>query len=73
MSVTVNNNSPIQDNVHLDDHSQPTHEKNHYCKDQIQAFVEQAVVKTRSQVLPRLGKLENLSYEFDWTFSVTRV
>ena len=30
-------------------------------------------MKTRSQVLPRLGKLENLSYEFDWTFSVTRV
>ena len=23
-SVTVNNNSPIQDNVHLDDHNQPT-------------------------------------------------
>ena len=48
------------------------HEKNDYCKDQIQAFVEQAVVKTRSQVLPPLGKFENLSYEFDWTFSVTR-
>ena len=30
-------------------------------------------MKTRSQVLPRLGKLENLSYEFDWTFSVTRI
>ena len=71
-SVTVNNNSPIQDHVHPDDHTQPTHEKNHYCDGQIQAFVEQAVVKTHSQVLHPLGKLENLSYEFDWTFSVTR-
>ena len=26
MSVTVNNNSPIQDNVHSDDQSQPTFE-----------------------------------------------
>ena len=26
-SVTVNNNSPIQDYVHPDDQSQPTHEK----------------------------------------------
>ena len=25
-SVTVNNNSPIQDYVHLDDHTQPTYE-----------------------------------------------
>jgi len=25
-SVTVNNNSPIQDYVHLDDHSQPTYD-----------------------------------------------
>ena len=25
-SVTVNNNSPIQDYVHLDDHNQPTHD-----------------------------------------------
>ena len=25
-SVTVNNNSPIQDYVHPDDHTQPTHE-----------------------------------------------
>ena len=25
-SVTVNNNSPIQDYVHLDDHAQPTYE-----------------------------------------------
>ena len=25
-SVTVNNNSPIQDYVHLDDHTQPTFE-----------------------------------------------
>ena len=25
-SVTVNNNSPIQDNVHLDDRTQPTFE-----------------------------------------------
>ena len=25
-SVTVNNNSPVQDYVHLDDHTQPTHE-----------------------------------------------
>ena len=24
--VTVNNNSPIQDYVHLDDHTQPTYE-----------------------------------------------
>ena len=24
-SVTVNNNSPIQDYVHLDDHAQPTY------------------------------------------------
>ena len=71
-AVTVNSNSPIQDYVHPDDHSQPTHEKNHYGDDQIQAFVEQAVVKTHGQVLPPLGKLENLSYEFDWTFSVTR-
>ena len=26
MSVTVNNNSPIQDYIHPDDHTQPTHE-----------------------------------------------
>ena len=26
MSVTVNNNSPIQDYVDLDDHTQPTYE-----------------------------------------------
>ena len=26
ISVTVNNNSPIQDYVHLDDHTQPTFE-----------------------------------------------
>ena len=26
MSVTVNNNSPIQNYVHPDDHPQPTHE-----------------------------------------------
>ena len=26
MSVTVNNNSPVQDYVHPDDHTQPTHE-----------------------------------------------
>ena len=26
MSVTVNNNSPIQDYVDLDDHAQPTYE-----------------------------------------------
>ena len=26
MSVTVNNHSPIQDYVHLDDHTQPTYE-----------------------------------------------
>ena len=26
MSVTVNNNSPIQDYVHPDDHTQPTYE-----------------------------------------------
>ena len=25
-SVTVNNNSPIQDYIHLDDHAQPTYE-----------------------------------------------
>ena len=25
-SVTVNNNSPIQDNVHLDDQTEPTYE-----------------------------------------------
>ena len=25
-SVTVNNNSPVQDYVHLDDHTQPTYE-----------------------------------------------
>ena len=29
-------------------------------------------MKTHSQVLPPLGKLENLSYEFDLTFSVIR-
>ena len=27
-SVTVNNNSPIQDYVHPDDHTQPTNEMN---------------------------------------------
>ena len=27
-SVTVNNNSPIQDYVHLDDHTQPTYKRN---------------------------------------------
>ena len=27
MSVTVNNNSPIQDYIHLDDQTQPTFEK----------------------------------------------
>ena len=26
MSVTVNNNSPIQDYIHPDDHTQPTYE-----------------------------------------------
>ena len=26
MSVTVNNNSPIQDHVHPNDHTQPTYE-----------------------------------------------
>ena len=26
LSVTVNNNSPIQDYVHPDDHTQPTYE-----------------------------------------------
>ena len=40
-SVTINNNSPIEDYVHLDDHTQPTFEmtpgfkpfakKNHLC------------------------------------------
>ena len=34
-SVTVNNNSPIQDYVHPDDQTQPTYEKNHYCDGQI--------------------------------------
>ena len=29
-SVTVNNNSPIQDYVHLDDHTQPTYEMKYY-------------------------------------------
>ena len=71
-NVTVSNNSPIQDYIHPDDHTQPTHEKNYYCDDQIQAFVEQAVVKTHSQAWPPLGKLQNVSYEFDWTFSVKR-
>ena len=42
MSVTVNNNSPIQDYVHLDDQTQPTSEmtpgfkpvtKNNYVND----------------------------------------
>ena len=28
--VTVNNNSPIQDYIHPDDHTQPTHDKNYY-------------------------------------------
>ena len=32
MSVTVNNNSPIQDYVHLDDQTQPTFEYGHYFR-----------------------------------------
>ena len=31
-SVTVNNNSPIQDHVHLDDQTQPTFEMNPWFK-----------------------------------------
>ena len=31
-SVTVNNNSPIQDHVHLDDETQPTFEMNPWFK-----------------------------------------
>ena len=31
-SVTVNNNSPIQDYVHPDDHTQPTYEMTPGCK-----------------------------------------
>ena len=32
MSVTANNNSPIQDYVHLDNQTQPTFEKNDCSK-----------------------------------------
>ena len=31
-SVTINNNSPIQDYVHPDDHAQPTYEMTHGLK-----------------------------------------
>ena len=33
MSVAVNNNSPIQDYIHLDDQTQPTFERKYYCED----------------------------------------
>ena len=32
MSVTINNNSPIQDYVHPDDHTQPTFKLTPGCK-----------------------------------------
>ena len=32
MSVTINNNSPIHDYVHSDDHAQPTYEMTHGLK-----------------------------------------
>ena len=41
-SVTVNNNSPIQDYVHLDDHIQPTYEMTPGFK----PFTEHLVLKT---------------------------
>jgi len=57
-SVTVNNNSPIQDYIHLDDQTQPTF-KILFLKPTVAVLcklqVLQAIIKANSWVLPLLS------------------
>ena len=52
-SVTVNNNSPIQDYVHADDHTQPTFEMTPGFK-----------LFTLLEPLPEKGKTSRLEFPF---------